>query len=45
MDIFKELRQILAIKVPNWLGILCYTFLVVLIFLLNFRSFFPRTSK
>jgi predicted PurR-regulated permease PerM len=42
MDILKKLQQILTIKVPNWLGILCYTLLVVLIFLLIFVLLFPE---
>ena len=42
MDILKKLRQILAIKVPNWVGILCYTLVVVVVLLLIFILLFPE---
>jgi len=41
MDILKKLSQILAIKVPNWVGILCFTILVILILVLIFVLLFP----
>jgi len=41
MNLFKKIRQTLSIKVPNWVGILCFTILVILILVLIFVLLFP----
>jgi hypothetical protein len=42
MKFFSKLRQILAMRVPNWLGRLCYALLVITILLLIFVCSFPE---
>jgi uncharacterized protein involved in cysteine biosynthesis len=41
MSLLQKIKQILAIKVPNWVGVLCYAVLVILILVLVFVLAFP----
>jgi uncharacterized protein involved in cysteine biosynthesis len=41
MKLLSKLRQILTIRVPNWIGFLCYSVLVILILVLIFVLAFP----
>jgi hypothetical protein len=42
MKLLSKLRQILGMKIPDWVGISCYTLLVILILLLIFVCSFPE---
>ena len=41
MNILKQLRHILSLKVPNWLGVLCYALLILTVLALAFLLLFP----
>jgi uncharacterized protein involved in cysteine biosynthesis len=41
MNFFLKFRQILSLKVPDWLGLLCYTLLALLILVLVLVLIFP----
>jgi hypothetical protein len=41
MNIFKQLRHILSLRVPNWLGTLCYALLFLTVLVLAFLLLFP----
>jgi uncharacterized protein involved in cysteine biosynthesis len=41
MNFFNQLRHILSLKVPNWLGVLCYVLLVLTVLALAFLLLFP----
>ncbi|MBZ1345163.1 MAG: hypothetical protein KY055_00735 [Candidatus Nealsonbacteria bacterium] len=42
MDIIKKIRQVLAIKLPDWVGILCYVLLAVFGLLTILALLFPE---
>ena len=41
MNFFEQLRHILSLKVPNWLGVLCYALLLLTVLALAFLLLFP----
>jgi len=44
MTILHKSRRILSIMMPNWVGILCYSVLAILVIILSLVMIFPEET-
>jgi uncharacterized protein involved in cysteine biosynthesis len=44
MNLLQRLKQILAIRIPNWVGILCYSVMAILVIVLALVLIFPEET-
>jgi len=44
MTILRKLRGVLSIMMPNWVGILCYSVMAILVIILTLVLIFPEET-